>query len=144
VKTVFLQHVLRQRFENQLTCWEVNSSKGTTWRWRRAPKRVGVLVKQRDLLYERLCISCWFNEDEIKLSKCVTRRTRWSYSGRFVSEVMWIPWRRNCAILQFQDPACVVTFSYTRHWHLSGLTRWLVVYGISRVSLRAWTPDILL
>jgi len=43
----------------------------------------------------------------------------------------------------FQDPACVVTFSYTRQRHQSWLARWLVVYGISRVSLRAWTPDIL-
>lgn len=46
-------------------------------------KDVGVLVKQRDLVYERLRIRCWFNEDRNKLRKYVIRRTRWRYSGRF-------------------------------------------------------------
>ena len=42
-------------------CWD-----GSPWRWRRrAPKRVGVLVKQRDFVYERWCIKCWFTEDQI-------------------------------------------------------------------------------
>jgi hypothetical protein len=54
LETDFLQHLPRQKSENQLMCWEFNSCNGTHCRWpQRAPKRAGVLVNQRDLVYER-------------------------------------------------------------------------------------------
>ena len=35
---------------------------GTPWRWRRrAPKRVGVLVKQCNLVYEKWYVKHWFD-----------------------------------------------------------------------------------
>lgn len=74
VKTAFLQHVLGLR----LLCWEVNSWNDTPWRWRQTLKRVGILVKQHDLVYKRQCMKFWFNEDKIKLSLC-TVCTKLSY-----------------------------------------------------------------
>jgi hypothetical protein len=35
-------------------------------------KRVGILVKQRDVVYERNCIKCWFNEGEINILICLS------------------------------------------------------------------------
>jgi len=42
---------------------------GTSGRWRQQGlKHIGVLVKQCDLVYERQCSKCWFNEDKTNMS----------------------------------------------------------------------------
>jgi hypothetical protein len=41
-----------------------NSLDKTPWGWRwRMPKRVGLLVKQCNLVYEKWCIKRWFDAD---------------------------------------------------------------------------------
>jgi hypothetical protein len=64
--------VYRQLLETVGRAAEFNSSDGTSWRWRRwAPKRVGVLVKQRELVYDRRCIRCWCNKGKINKASFV-------------------------------------------------------------------------
>ena len=64
VKIAFPQYMVGQVL---IAIWRVekfNSLDKTPWGWRwRTPKRVGLLIKQCNLVYEKWRIKCWFDED---------------------------------------------------------------------------------
>ena len=66
VPSQLVHHVVGELLE---TIWRTEklSWDGTPWRKsRQAPKRVGVLLTQRDLVYEKWRIKCWFNEGKVR------------------------------------------------------------------------------
>jgi len=65
VKTTFPQ----TRSDSYLKQSDVLKSWQLSWySLKMAPTHVGVLIKQCELVYERKCIKCWFNEDKINMN----------------------------------------------------------------------------
>ena len=57
-----------------LPCWGTYSWDGTPWKWRRrAPKRIEVLVKPRDMGYERWSIKCCLTKEKYLAGRLIVK-----------------------------------------------------------------------